>query len=136
MFCKAITYKTNKKCLADNRTAKYEASVGSAENLPPSVRQISKTLNIYSRKFNNQLETLQESWLNCKQTWLFIILCSNFLLTTDLAISIISFTVRPLNPPLTWRMSAITSMICVLKSKENICIFCCIGPCFFYFLPL
>jgi len=26
MFGKAITYKTTKKCLADNRTAKYEAS--------------------------------------------------------------------------------------------------------------
>ena len=40
MFGKAITYikkKTQKKCLADNRTAKYEASVGPAENLPPSV---------------------------------------------------------------------------------------------------
>ena len=34
MFGKAITYKTNKKCLADNRTAKYEPSVGPAENLP------------------------------------------------------------------------------------------------------
>ena len=44
MFGKAITYKTNKKCLADNRTAKYEASVGPAENLPPTVRRISKTL--------------------------------------------------------------------------------------------
>jgi hypothetical protein len=45
MFGKAITYKTTTKCLVDNSTAKYEASVGSAENLPPSVRQISKTLN-------------------------------------------------------------------------------------------
>jgi hypothetical protein len=34
----------NKKCLADNRTAKYDASVGPAENLPPSIRRISKTL--------------------------------------------------------------------------------------------
>jgi hypothetical protein len=45
MFGKAITYKTTTKCLVDNRTAKYEASVGPAENLPPSVRRISKTLN-------------------------------------------------------------------------------------------
>jgi hypothetical protein len=45
MFGKAITYKTTTKCLADNRTAKYEASVGPAENLTPSVRRISKTLN-------------------------------------------------------------------------------------------
>jgi hypothetical protein len=37
MFGKAITYKTTTKCLADNRAAKYEASVGPAENLPPSV---------------------------------------------------------------------------------------------------
>jgi hypothetical protein len=44
MFGKAITHKTTTKCLADNRTAKYEVSVGPAENLPPSVRQISKTL--------------------------------------------------------------------------------------------
>ena len=36
MFGKAITYKTTKKCLADNRTVKYEASVGPAENLPPT----------------------------------------------------------------------------------------------------
>jgi hypothetical protein len=34
MFYKAITYKTTTKILADNRTAKYEASVGPAENLP------------------------------------------------------------------------------------------------------
>ena len=34
MFGKAITYKTTTKCLTDNRTAKYEASVGPAENLP------------------------------------------------------------------------------------------------------
>ena len=34
MFGKAITYKTTKKCLADNRTAKYDVSVGPAENLP------------------------------------------------------------------------------------------------------
>jgi hypothetical protein len=39
MFGKAITYKTTKKCLANNRTAKYEASDGPAENLPPSVRR-------------------------------------------------------------------------------------------------
>ena len=45
MFGKAITYiKKIKKCLADNSTDKYEASVGPAENLPPSVRRISKTL--------------------------------------------------------------------------------------------
>jgi hypothetical protein len=44
MFGKAITYKTTTKCLADNRATKYEASVGPAENLPPSVRRISKTL--------------------------------------------------------------------------------------------
>ena len=31
---KAITY-NKKKCLADNRTAKYEASGGPVENLPP-----------------------------------------------------------------------------------------------------
>jgi hypothetical protein len=30
MFGKAITYKTTTKCLADNRTAKYEASVASS----------------------------------------------------------------------------------------------------------
>jgi hypothetical protein len=40
MFGKAITYKTAKKCLVDNRTAKYEASVGPAENLPPTVRPL------------------------------------------------------------------------------------------------
>jgi hypothetical protein len=34
MFGKAITYKTTTNCLADNRTTKYEASVGPAENLP------------------------------------------------------------------------------------------------------
>ena len=39
----------NKKCLADNRTAKYEASVGPAENLSPSVGRISKTLILYMR---------------------------------------------------------------------------------------
>jgi len=39
MFGKAITYKITTKCLADNRTAKYEASVGPDENLPPSVRR-------------------------------------------------------------------------------------------------
>ena len=40
MFGKAITYiKKTKKCLADNRTAKYEASVRPAENLSPSVRR-------------------------------------------------------------------------------------------------
>ena len=44
MFGKAITYKTTTQCLADNRTAKYEASVGPAENLPPSVCRISKTM--------------------------------------------------------------------------------------------
>ena len=44
MFGKAITYITTKKSLADNRTGKYEASVGPAENLPPLVRRISKTL--------------------------------------------------------------------------------------------
>jgi alpha-D-ribose 1-methylphosphonate 5-triphosphate synthase subunit PhnH len=32
--CLVITYKTTTKCLADNRTAKNEASVGPAENLP------------------------------------------------------------------------------------------------------
>ena len=55
MFGKAITYKTTTKCLADNRTAKYEASVGPAENLPPlvrQVRQISKTIIIISSKCN------------------------------------------------------------------------------------
>ena len=46
MFGKAITYKTTKKCLADNRTVKHEASVGPDENLPPSVRRISKTLHM------------------------------------------------------------------------------------------
>ena len=45
MFGKAITYKTTKKCLVDKMTAKYEVSVGPAENLPPSVRRISKTLS-------------------------------------------------------------------------------------------
>ena len=50
MFCKAITYKTTTKCLADNRTAKYEASVRPVENLPPSVRRISKTLTLYNTK--------------------------------------------------------------------------------------
>ena len=46
MFGKAITYKAKKKSLADNRTAKYEASIRPAENLPfgPTVQQISKTL--------------------------------------------------------------------------------------------
>ena len=44
MFGKDITYKTKTKCLADNTTAKYEASVGPAENLLPSVQRISKTL--------------------------------------------------------------------------------------------
>ena len=39
MLGKAITYKTTAKCLAENRTAKYEASVGPAENLPPSVQR-------------------------------------------------------------------------------------------------
>ena len=39
MFGKAITYKITKKCLADNRTAKYEASVRPDENPAPSVRQ-------------------------------------------------------------------------------------------------
>ena len=46
MFGKAITYKKTTKCLADNRTAKYEASVRPAENLPPMVRPISKTLKL------------------------------------------------------------------------------------------
>jgi hypothetical protein len=46
MFGKAITYKTTTKCLADNRTTKYEASIGPAESLSdsPTIRQISKTL--------------------------------------------------------------------------------------------
>ena len=44
MFGKAITYKTTTKGLADNRTTKYEASIGPAESLSASVRQISKTL--------------------------------------------------------------------------------------------
>ena len=48
MFGKAITYKTTTKCLTDNRTAKYEASVGPTENLPPSVQRISKTLMLYN----------------------------------------------------------------------------------------
>jgi hypothetical protein len=38
MFGKAITYKKTTKCLADNSTAKYEAFVGPAENLPPLVQ--------------------------------------------------------------------------------------------------
>jgi hypothetical protein len=59
MFGKAITYKTTKKCLADNRTAKYEASVGPAKNLPPSVRRISKTL-LYRTRDEADTQTL--SW--------------------------------------------------------------------------
>ena len=43
MYGKAITYKTTTKCLADNRTAKYEVSVETAENLPPSVRLFKNT---------------------------------------------------------------------------------------------
>ena len=35
MFAKIITYKTTTKCLADNRTAKYETSVGPAEKSAP-----------------------------------------------------------------------------------------------------
>jgi hypothetical protein len=60
MFGKAITYKN--KCLADNKTTKYEASVGPAENLPASVWRISKTLLIYTqaaciyRKFLSSLK--------------------------------------------------------------------------------
>ena len=37
-LAKPLHRKQQKKCLADNRTAKYEASAGPAENLPPSVR--------------------------------------------------------------------------------------------------
>jgi hypothetical protein len=33
MSGKAITYKTTNKCLGDNRTAKYEASVRPAKNM-------------------------------------------------------------------------------------------------------
>ena len=37
MFGKAVTYIVHtKKCLADNSAPKYEASVGPAENLPPT----------------------------------------------------------------------------------------------------
>jgi len=43
-LAKPLHTKQQQKCLADNRTAKYEASVGPDENLSPSVRRISKTL--------------------------------------------------------------------------------------------
>jgi hypothetical protein len=40
------TLKKYKKCLADNRTAKYEVSVGPAENLPPTVRRIPEFISV------------------------------------------------------------------------------------------
>ena len=64
MFGKAITYKTTTKCLVDNRTAKYEASVGPVENLPPAVQWISKTLITLTIVFT---ALLWQCWQLCLQ---------------------------------------------------------------------
>ena len=85
MFGKAITYKTTKKCLADNRTAKYEASVGPAENLSPRSDEFQNLCNTtitckfyipnYDPAFNNIKQSssvLQNNVIHCFK----VLLCS------------------------------------------------------------